>query len=294
MRTIWNPSKALAVGTTAGALAIAGLLGALPSAWAQSASALKRISRSPNPMIFSAGYLLGQAVNPTAEGPEVESFKTRIFLGIDSVAADITDGRCVYDRLLAAHELNPQLDLENIRQAVEQECTEPLNPFVLSSYNTNWKARFESGQATKPTLFHFKGFVLHPYLDSAYLVDEIIPVNPLSPVRSLSLDESAKLIDYRRVEYDLSHYDGRVVLASEDGVIGRHFHAAMQIGPSGGRFVRLDVPTRSLFDDIVDMMATGRKVRAYVQVFHGQEPLPSGLERDYETNLRVYRVDLLE
>jgi hypothetical protein len=84
------------------------------------------------------------------------------------------------------------------------------------------------------------------------------------------------------------------VVASQDGVIRRRFRIIMQLGAGGGKFVDLNVPTRELFNYIVSAMATGRLLRVHFFTLYSPQALPSNLLRGYGTNLRVYRVDVLD
>lgn len=249
------------------------------------------IYRWPNPITFSEGYALGHATTPSATGMVIKFFDTQIHLGVGSVPAALINDNCRIQQLESLAK-NPKLtETDRLKQA-ENRCSEPINPFVLSSYDSSWR-EYLSTHNPDLALYKFTGYIAHPFLNSPYIIEDVVPTNPSFNLPSESMDESQRFAVYPKIHYGRSQYDGRVVVASLDGIVRRHFQIVMQIGRAGGHFERLNVPTRRLFNYIVDCMATGRLLRVYYYVLYGPQAWPSNLLHGYTTNLRVYRVDVI-
>jgi hypothetical protein len=295
----------------------------IPAQAQQPLPELKEISRPFNPLEYSEGYVLGHAVNPSSEGLLIKFFQAQVLLGVNSVPAGILNEGCLQSELAAAREAaetdrirrarerararseqnpdqplngNPSTDAASPidQREIERRCTEPINPFVFSSYNTSWLGEFRRESGEPLSLFRFHAWFVHPFLASPFVIKKITPVKSDYILPSLSLDQSANFLMYSRINYGVSQYDGRVVVASQDGVIRRRFRIIMQLGAGGGKFVDLNVPTRELFNYIVSAMATGRLLRVHFFTLYSPQALPSNLLRGYGTNLRVYRVDVLD
>lgn len=256
---------------------------------------LPRIRRPWNPLVFSEGYILGQIVKPTTEGVVIKFFNAEILLGHNSVPARLYDEECIKTEMLKLSPTATARERSEAEQIARDYCSTRVNPFIVSSYNTAWHRQMSKAEGEPMALIYTRGYLIHPFLRSAYTVQELYPVNPKYRLPAPSMDVSESFRIYKRLHYGVSNLEGRIVMATMDGiVIRKRYHLLLQLGEGGGRFVHLDVPNRDIFDYIVRVMATGLPVRVSYYTLYSLEGLPSNLLRGYETNTRVFKVEVLE
>lgn len=256
---------------------------------------LPKIRRPWNPLVFSEGYILGQIVKPTTEGVVIKFFNAEILLGHNSVPARLYDDACINNEMSKLSATATTRERAEAEQIAREYCSTRVNPFTVSSYNTDWQQRMSHAEDEALNLILTRGYLIHPFLRSAYTVQKVFEVNPQYRLPAPSMDVSESFLIYSRLHYGVSNLEGRIVMATMDGiVIRKRYHLLLQLGEGGGRFVHLDVPTRRLFDYIVQVMATGLPVRVSYYTLYSLEGVPSNLLRGYETNTRVYKVEVLE
>lgn len=263
---------------------------------------LKRIRRSFNPLVFSEGYVLGHVSKDSVEGTIWEGFEGELLLGLGSSPGGVVEDECVNKKMkeLQAQEKaqqdksRPKPPSALLREQAIDQCMIRINPFPISSYSTGWQDRLNKFRSTVDlTLIRFKGYWLHPLLDSSYFIKEIIPVKDYS-LPTKTLDQINRFPVYRNLHYGTSQVEGRAVIASMDGIIRKHYHLIMQSGVGAGKFVHIEVPTESLFDYIVNCMAAGKLIRVSYFILYDPQAFPSNILLGYGTSLRAYRVDVIE
>lgn len=262
--------------------------------------ALRKIRRSYNPLVFSEGYVLGYVNKASVEGTVWEGFEGEVLLGLGSNPGGVVEDECVNNKIKELQqqgqqeEARPRQVTPQIREQAIDQCMVRINPFPISSYSTDWQDRLNKYRSSVDlTLIRFKGYWFHPLLSSPYFIKEAIPVKNY-PLPRRSIDDINKFPVYRSLHYGTSQVEGRAVIASMDGIIRKHFHVIVQSGVGAGKFVHVEVPNQSLFDYIVNCMATGKLVRIYYFILYDPQAFPSNILKGYGTGLRAYRVDLLD
>lgn len=260
---------------------------------------LRDIRRSYNPLVFSEGYVLGHVDKASVEGTVWEGFEGEILLGLNSVPGGVVEDECVNKKVKELQQGEkkqgkPSPVRPQVREQAIDQCIARINPFPISSYATGWQDLLNQFRSTVDlSLIRYKGYWVHPLLGSPYFIKEVIPVKNY-PLPVKSLDQMYRFPVYRTLHYGTSQVEGRAVIASMDGIIRKHYHLIMQSGVGGGKFVHIEVPTQILYDYIVRCMSAGKLIRVYYFILYEPQAYPSNMLLGYGTNLRAYRVDVID
>ncbi len=246
-----------------------------------------------NPFITENGYQLGYLVDAGSKGLIVNTFEGSLKLGNDSSIAYVRDEVC-YQRELS--KINPQIS-ETAKSALLNDasvsCREQVSPWRFSSFNTELVKNLQNLDHTA-ILVYFKRYKYYPITDTDSIVESVQAVDPNAPLSQKSMNVLDRYWFSKHLKYQTGFKDGRFAKASLSGYIRDHYTLLMQLGDSGNIFMRLNVDYKDLYEFIVQCMATGRLLRVHFIQLYSVAAIPQSIIFGYNTDYRVYQVDVLD
>jgi hypothetical protein len=143
-------------------------------------------------------------------------------------------------------------------------------------------------------LLYYTGHQVVLWTRTYDIVEKAWPVDGTAPLPPKSFDGLSRFPISRYLHYGKGSIEGHFVRASIEGNLRETYESTIQVGPSGNNFVEMSIASTELFDYIVQCMATGRSLRIYYLRLYSVEEWPIDLIKNYRTDFRIYRVDLLD
>jgi len=245
-----------------------------------------------NPDIERLGYKLGYIIDADIEGILFKTLEGKLKLGKDSSQGSILDSEC-YAHQIA--QMDPHLDAGKVkikRSEIETACQQVVSPWNFSSLHHDFLKDLQKSD-TSPVLLYYRKYRYYPITQSDSIVEKVIPVDPHYPLPRTSMNVLDRYWFAKNFHYKMGFKDGRVVDAVLNGVVRDTYELLIQLGDSGNNFMRVSVTYRDMFDFIVECMASGKLLRIYYLELFGMEGTPKSLIFGYQTDYRVYQVDVL-
>lgn len=247
-----------------------------------------------NPLVRERGFLLGFLVDSRVDGVIIKTVEGQFQMGFASTNATFVDPNCIADREGEVRTTIPEApERMEAYHGIPEECTRPLNPRRFSSSDVTLQEELATLKGG-PILIYYLDyrFVIFPL--TRQILTKVWRVDPNRKDITKSLDEIGHFYLGRLLHKARGKIDGRIVRAALVGNVRENYEVTIQIGPSGNNFTVMNISSSSLYDHVVRLMATGNYLRIYyLWFFHFQEAIPN-LFHNYQTNYRVYRVDVLD
>ncbi len=252
---------------------------------------LEPVTGSWNPLRTEEGYVLGSLASVARRGVFVQTVEGEIKLGRFSSRGGFLDRSC-FEAGVAEIESNTGVPATfQERQEIINRCTELINPWPFSNYDENlWAAVQRAGGDF--ILMFYRRYLVVPFTDSPNLFAKIYFVDPeILPVGAQKT--ASGLIFSRNFHYAQGSLEGRIVKASLNGIVRKTYEIIMQVGHAGDVFRAFSISDKDLFDFAIKTMATGRFVRVSFYELFSIVAIPQALVRGYDTDYRVFRIEVL-
>jgi hypothetical protein len=249
------------------------------------------VTGSLNPLRYSEGYVMGTIASLGSKGVIIYTLEGEIKLGHASAKGGFIDEGCVPDRIHVLLNSARFASFEQVWSQARIDCTVEINPWPFSSYAKEDLYPIRENK-TPFVAIHFRSYFWLPLLKSENYLVRVYPVDS-DILRDGEYYESKKMPVARTLRYEEGFLDGRIVKASLDGVIRKANEIVVQHGTGGNVFSILSVSDKAMFEFIIKTMLAGKMVRIhFVQLFRPMAK-PINLIRGYDTNYRVFRVDVI-
>lgn len=244
-----------------------------------------------NPFVASRGYRMGFLSQTRLEGYLVKTLEGNLQLGYLSSSSPGIDQTCMEEKRsqLSDHG-TPD---EEARAQAKAECQEMVNPWPYSGLCFSYDQKRKIDRINQAVLLSYRRFRVFPFTETNNVLQDVWPVSPDLVAIGDYFDAESSLPVSRHLHYENGSIDGRFVQATVQGNIRENYLATIQLGPSGNNFIRMNIPSSSLYDFIVKCMASGRFLRIHYFRLYGIESWPSALLTGTATRYRITRVEVI-